>query len=131
MLKRPTIGIVLDEMSRRQTEEFMRFISGMSVKKDSIFIHAARGRIKEQEEAMQQFAKLAQEARHAEDRESVFAKTGLAAGFANGILRAGLITKDELAQLVDVLNKAGSDRLAELDAKRKSVFHRIFKRAVL
>ena len=51
MLKRPTIGIVLDEMSRRQTEEFMRFISGMSVKKDSIFIHAARGRIKEQEEA--------------------------------------------------------------------------------
>lgn len=54
MLKRPTIGIVLDEMSRRQTEEFMRFISGMSVKKDSIFIHAARGRIKEQEEAMQQ-----------------------------------------------------------------------------
>lgn len=64
MLKRSTIGIVLDEMSRRQTEEFMRFISGMSVKKDSIFIHAARGRIKEQEEAMQQFAKLAQEARH-------------------------------------------------------------------
>jgi uncharacterized protein HemY len=60
MLKKPTIGIVLDEMSRRQTEEFMRFISGMSVKKDSIFIHAARGRIKEQEEAMQQFAKLAQ-----------------------------------------------------------------------
>ena len=80
---------------------------------------------------MQQFAKLAQEARHAEDRESVFAKTGLAAGFANGILRAGLITKDELAQLVDMLNKAGSDRLAELDAKRKSVFHRIFKGAVL
>lgn len=78
-----------------------------------------------------QFAKLAQEARHAEDRESVFAKTGLAAGFANGILRAGLITKDELAQLVDMLNKAGSDRLAELDAKRKSVFHRIFKGAVL
>ena len=121
MLKKPTIGIVLDEMSRRQTEEFMRFISGMSVKKDSIFIHAARGRIKEQEEAMQQFAK----------RESVFAKTGLAAGFANGILRAGLITKDELAQLVDMLNKAGSDRLAELDAKRKSVFQRIFKGAVL
>lgn len=131
MLKKPTIGIVLDEMSRRQTEELMRFISGMSVKKDSIFIHAERGRIKEQEEAMQQFAKLAQEARHAEDRESVFAKTGLAAGFANGILRAGLITKDELAQLVDMLNKAGNDRLAELDAKRKSVFHRIFKGAVL
>ena len=66
MLKKPTIGIVLDEMSRRQTEEFMRFISGMSVKKDSIFIHAARGRIKEQEEAMQQFAKLAQETKQEE-----------------------------------------------------------------
>lgn len=131
MLRRSTVGIALDEMSRHQTEEFMRFISGMSVKKDAIFIHAARGRIKEQTEAMQQFAKLAQEARHAEDRESVFAKTGPAAGFANGILRAELITKDELAQLVDMLNKAGSDRLAELDAKRKSVFHRIFKGAVL
>ena len=80
---------------------------------------------------MQQFAKLAQEARHAEDRESVFAKTGLAAGFANGILRAGLINKDELAQLVDMLNKTGSDRLEELDAKRKHVFQRIFKGAVL
>ena len=109
----------------------MPFISEMFVKKDSIFIHAARGRLKEQEEAMQQFTKLAQEARQAEDRESVFAKTGLAAGFANGILRAGLITKDELTQLVYMLDRAGSDRLAELDKKKAPVFHRIFKGAVL
>ena len=54
-----------------------------------------------------------------------------AEGFANGILRAGLINKDELAQLVDMLNKTGSDRLEELDAKRKPVFQRIFKGAVL
>ena len=51
MLKKPTIGIVLDEMSRRQAEEFMRFISGMSVKKDSIFIHAARGRLRKRDPA--------------------------------------------------------------------------------
>lgn len=131
MLRRSTVGIALDEMSRRQAEGFMPFISEMFVKKDSIFIHAARGRLKEQEEAMQQFTKLAQEARQAEDRESVFAKTGLAAGFANGILRAGLITKDELTQLVDMLDRAGSDRLAELDKKKAPVFHRIFKGAVL
>ena len=134
MLRRPTVGIALDEMSRghRQTEEFMRFISGMSVKKDSIFIHAARGRIEEQEEAMQQFAVAGTGRRDTQKTGKAYsAKTGLAAGFANGILRAGLITKDELAQLVDMLNKAGSDRLAELDAKRKSVFHSIFKGAVL
>lgn len=98
------------------------------LRKTTIDIQAVRGRTVEQEEALKQLAKLAQEARRAEDRESVYTTIALAAGFANGIMYAGLIKKNELAQLIDMLNKIGGDRLAELDEKKiHTSFTKLFK----
>lgn len=123
------------EMAKKSKEEvkkFMSFLEESEVKRRmQINICGVPGRGYEQEEALHSLATLIQEARCAEERESVFAHIGMAAGFANGICRAGLVQISELEEIIEMLNVVGMDRLKELDAKNVSLFGRITKKVIV
>lgn len=76
-----------------------------------VIIHVWRAVRKWQEKGVRQLNELLEDIKEAQGRENVVAKTGIATGYANAMCHFGLISEEELKDVVRIIGQAGEKSL--------------------
>lgn len=87
-----------------------------------------RGRGAQQQSAMETIEKVVKQIICATDREDAIAQTGIAVGYANAMYHNGLMTKEELQEMIEMLGQVGEDALARVEKSRPSLLSRLTAR---
>lgn len=92
-------------------------------------IYLQRGKGRQQIAGLKQLKNLLQEIRKATDREDAIARAGIATGYANAMQHFGLMTKEELRNVIEVVGRAGEKAAKRIETARRPFWVRIGKGA--
>lgn len=88
---------------------------------------AVRG---QQETGLKELNTLLREIRQAKDKEDVFARAGIATGYANAMRHFDLMSENELGAVIDVIGQAGEQAKSRIEAASRPFWRRAIRKAV-
>lgn len=116
-------------MHRLAAREMERNAAAVAETAKEAKIYLQRGKGRQQIAGLKQLNDLLQEIRTATDREDAIARTGIATGYANAMQHFGLMTKEELQDVIEVVGQAGEKAAKRIEAARRPFWVRIGKGA--
>lgn len=120
-------------MKRQSTNEFdkafERMYAAMKVKK-SVQIKLRRGCADRQRKDLEIVMEQCKKVIAAESCEEIMTHTGIAVGYANAMQQHGLISSEELQELIDMLDEIGTDRMEVIDEMNRNIISRLFRKKV-
>lgn len=98
--------------------------------KKTVYVKIRRGLEHQQAQGIEIIARMVKEIIMAQEREDVIANAGIAVGYANAMQKCGLLSEDELAEMIEMLEQIGEDALdrTEKQSRRPFLFRTLFKK---
>lgn len=87
-------------------------------------------RSQKQDEGIQTIFDLCNSINTAESHDEALVQSAIAVGYANAMQAAGLIQKQELADLIDMIGQIGEDKLKQIDSMERNIIMRHIRKKV-
>lgn len=120
-------------MKRQFTDVFEeainRMYAEMKVKK-AVQIRLRRGISARQKMDLEIIMEQCRKAMSASSREEIITHTGIAVGYANAMQQHGLISDEELQDLIDMLDEISEDRMETVEQMNRNIISRLLRKVV-
>ena len=120
-------------MKRQFTDNFEEAINRMYAAmkvKNAVQIRLRRGLADRQQKDLEIIMAQCKKVITAESREEILTHTAIAVGYANAMEQHSLISKEELENLIDMLDEIGEDRMQTVDETDRNIISRLFRKKV-
>lgn len=89
-----------------------------------------RGHRRQQLEGLAVVAKQIKGITETKNKEDVYGCAGIATGYANAMREYGLISAEELKDVIELIGEIGEDALGRIEREKRPVFLRAIKRGL-
>lgn len=96
----------------------------------TVTILISREHAEMQKEDVRRIMEMAAEIKTADNRDDVLIQTAIAVGYANAMHLHGLVSREELADLIDMLGTVGEDQLKNVSKLHNRLIFRHIRKAV-
>ena len=104
------------EQTRKEMEKIAR-AAGVEMNKTARIV-LRQGRIRQQVDGLKIINQTLQEITKATSSDDIHAQTGIATGYANAMQNLGLMSEDELKEIIAVIGQAGERALHRIETTK-------------